>query len=297
MKHKKEYLGTCYLGVVGPEAEIGECRDSMEEIRLRPGDGRPVFVRATKGYEARQLHIDRFMQSKHDFILLLDHDMIYPPDTLERLRIHRLPFVSGFYMRRRFSPIAPVWFKASAGRWPMEPFTERPESGKLYPLGASGWGCMLMHRDVITDTRAILKGELDVAEDDMDVWPYDLTAIMSAVRGLRQLADARPKSETLWAALDVHTATLEKEIRPLRGVKDPVGSDIRFPFFARAAGYQLMGDPDVRASHVLNYPLAANDYISQPDDYIAGLAAEIGKGVKAERNKISATLRRLGGEK
>jgi hypothetical protein len=148
----KEYKGACYIAVVGSENEIGECRDSIEQIRRKKGD-ELHYVRATKGYEARQLHLNNWYKgTKLPFLLLLDHDMKFPPNTLERLRSWKLPYISGLYMRRRYAPMAPVWFDyGQAGVMPMAPYTGVPMPNTLYKIGASGWGCILVHRDVITD--------------------------------------------------------------------------------------------------------------------------------------------------
>jgi hypothetical protein len=284
MKPTKFYDGSCYIGVVGPEQENGECRDSIENIHVRAGDTRPTPIRATKGYEARQMHMDRMLASRHDFLLLLDHDMIYQPDTLERLRRHRLPYVSGFYMRRRYAPMAPVWFRPFSGSWPFEPWLDLPQADNLYKIGASGWGCVLLHRDVIMGVRKLLHGELEVAEDPMEFWPFDSAAVMSEIRAVfnaRTLEDARG-----------HGRYLEGLLRPLRGSKDPVGSDIRFPFYAYHAGFQMYGDSGVYPSHLLNYPLAVSDYGGQDN---AELKAKVRKGVQAERRKLRLNLNKLKG--
>lgn len=293
MKQTTEYSGTCYIGVVGPDLEIGEARDSIEGITRRNGDGRTVYVRATKGYEARQLHFANWLQhTAHPFMLLLDHDMIFSPDTLERLRSHRLPYVSGFYMRRRYQPLAPVWFELGPrGRFPMKPWTSDPERGRLHPLGASGWGCILIHRDVCRAVAGVLKGEPFVIEDDLDVYPYDLTAIMAAIKGLRTLTTEKPSPSTLYPALNEHVTVLEREIRPLRVVKDSVGSDLRFPFYAREAGFVLMGDPDVRPAHVLDYPLTPDDYSDLPAEYRAPMIKQTLSDWKAEAKRL-ANIRR-----
>jgi hypothetical protein len=252
---EKEYKGSVYIGVVGNELENGQCRDSIENITRRKTDSPPIYVRATKGYEARQMHLNNWYDNtKHAFILLLDHDMIFQPDTLERLRKHKKPFVSGFYMRRTFNPVAPVWFEqGEAGKMPMKPFTFVPEKDRLYPIGASGWGCILLHRDVVTETRKLLKGEPDIIEDDMDIAPYDLQKILKAIDNL---AGDKPN-------LKESVKVLQEEIIPLRGVKDPVGSDIRFPFYARLAGFPLLGDSGVNCGHIVNYPIKMDDYINQ----------------------------------
>ena len=286
-----EYNGTVYIGVVGPDNEPGQCRDSIERIGRRPGDDGPHFARATKGYEARQTHLNNFIKSRHDFILLLDHDMTFPPDALERLRSHKLPYISGLYMRRSYNPIAPIWFKPWSGAFPYEPWVSVIERGKLHKLGASGWGCVLIHREVVLAVRKLLHGEWEILEDDMDVYPYDLTAIMGAITGLRSLLSESPGMTTLLPALEHHTRTLEEQIRPLRADRDQIGSDIRFPFFAMKAGYQLWGDPDVRCGHILDYPLSADDFDHLAPQQRENLEKSLTKRIKAERKRMKGILR------
>lgn len=270
------YKGSCYIGVVGSEDENGECRDTIERIERKTGDTAPVFIRATKGYEARQMHLNNWYENtKHPFMLLLDSDMKFPVHTLKRLRAHGLPFVSGLYMRRRYAPIAPVWFEqGEAGVMPMTPFTAVPMENTIYKLGASGWGCILIHRDVVTATRPLLKGEAEIIEDDMDVYPYDLRVVMDAINNFSD-DNARETIEVL-----------RKEIRPLRGLKDSVGSDIRFPFFARLAGFELHGDTGVMCEHMLNYPISPMDYVNQSAGNVRDLALKTFEGVRRERERI-----------
>jgi len=270
------YKGSCYIGVVGSEDENGECRDTIERIERKTGDTAPVFIRATKGYEARQMHLNNWYENtKHPFMLLLDSDMKFPVHTLKRLRAHGLPFVSGLYMRRRYAPIAPVWFEqGEAGVMPMTPFTAVPMENTLYKLGASGWGCILIHRDVVTATRPLLKGEAEIIEDDMDIYPYDLRVVMDAINNFSD-DNARETIEVL-----------KKEIRPLRGLKDSIGSDIRFPFFARLAGFELHGDTGVMCEHMLNYPISPMDYVNQSAGNVRDLAIKTFEGVRRERERI-----------
>ena len=286
-----------YIAVVGPEIEYGVCRDSINNIGRRPGDALPRFIRATKGYEARNSHMEDWLRTDFDYALFLDHDMVYPPDTLERLRNHDVPYVSGYYMRRRYNPIAPVWFKpAPKNVWPMEPWIDEPERGKLLELGASGWGCILMHRKVALAVKEILKGEWLVAEDHMAIWPYDLPRIMRAVHGLEEITKADPvvPARMMRAALKDYQQTLTEEIRPLRGQKDDiVGSDLRFPFFAREAGYPLMGDPDTRVAHVLYYPVSPDDFTGIPDGVRATMKKNTRKTIKRHRKELKANLNNL----
>jgi hypothetical protein len=286
--------GSCYTGVVGPEHDIGVCRDSIHNITRRPGDTPPAFIRATKGYEAREMHIARFLESDHAFLLLLDHDMIFPPDTLERLRRHGRPYVSGYYLRRRYAPIASVWFDPFEGVWPMKPFTDDPAPGQLHELGASGWGCVLIHRSVFEGVRPLLKGEGFVLEDDMDVWPYDLERVIKAVSALHKATDDIDSEwdESTRNYIRYKATKLHKELRPLRATKDIVGSDIRFPFFAKQAGFTLWGDPDVRCGHVLNYPLSPDDYSGMDANVRQQTAADIEASVQKARTEWSKITKR-----
>lgn len=263
----QEFDGSCYIGVVGSDMIPTLAATSIVSIEKRDGDSGPHFITATKGYAARQEHFNKFLDSEHAFMLLLDHDMIFDPDTLERLRSHGAPYVSGYYLRRQFAPMYSVWYRPFDGHWPMEPFLDEPERGRLHELGASGWGCVLIHRHVIEDTRGVLKGELDVIEDDMDVWPYDLAAVR---RG-------------------------DEQMRPLRGIKDQiVGSDIRYPFYAKAAGWTLQGDPDVRPKHILSYPLSPDDFGGQTLAHNAQLKANHRAVIDEHREKVRQVLSEVG---
>jgi hypothetical protein len=254
---EREYTGTVYIGVVGTPKVHVDAYSSIQRLHKWAGDEGPIYQYATKGFEARQRHIDKFLQSRHDFILLLDSDQTFPADTLDRLRHWRMPYVTGLYMFRS-DALRPIWFEwQEENRFPMIPYFEIPPRGQLVKLGASGWGCMLVHRSVFEAVEPLLKGEPFVAEDDMDIWPYDLSQITKAIKMLEE-GGASPKVRE--AALYI----LKDEIKPLRVVKDNVGSDLRFPYYAREAGFTLYGDPDVRCGHMIHYPVSVADLEKMP---------------------------------
>lgn len=281
MNNDKEYTGSVYIGVVGQSHILVDANASINQIHRWHGDIGPIYISATKGFEARQQHLNSFMESRCDFLLLLDHDQIFQPDTLDRLRHHRLPYVTGYYMFRSAIP-RPVWFSwQKENRFPMTPYYEVPERGKLVKLGASGWGCMLVHREVVEGVRGLLKGEKEILEDDMDIWPYDLKRILAALQALETHGDKRNVRE-------VAVSTLREEIRPLRYVKDNIGSDLRFPFFAREAGYTLWGDPDVRCGHFINYPVSPDDYEQMNQDAFDRNRQDFSVNmVKGERKRLA----------
>jgi hypothetical protein len=266
-----------YIGVVESEIEYGECRDSIEKIIIRPGDIPPVFIRATKGYEARQQHFNNWLdQTDCEYMLLLDGDMIFPKDTLEKLRAHNLPYVSGAYLRRTYAPPVPVWFE-DGSTFPYMPWVDKFEENKLYKIGASGWGCILIHRDVANAVKPLLKGEPFVIEDDMDVYPYDLKRIMGAISDIEN-----GKIEAV--------KVLREEIRPLRFVKDMIGSDIRFPFFAKMAGFDLWLDTGVMCGHMLNYQLHPLDYINTPDNTVEKVKETMRTRWKSEAERLQNAI-------
>lgn len=249
--------GSTYVGVAGGELDYGVCRDSIANMQTGPRDV-VIFGRGTKGYEVRQKHLNNFLESDHEWLLLLDHDMTFPADTLARLKSHGRTFVSGYYMFRQVVDMRPIWFRPPNGdKWPLAPFLEDPERGRLHELGASGWGCSLMHRSCVEDVRALLKGEAEILEDDMDVWPYHLPTVLRCIDGIYANFD---DADLVRAYAD----TLAQEFRPLRGEFDGggrmVGSDVRFAWFARQAGHVLYGDPDVRCGHVTMYPVSPDDF-------------------------------------
>lgn len=291
----KEYTGSVYIAVVGGELEYGVCTDSINRLIIRGGDTAAQFVRGTKGYETRSYHMQEWRKTHHPFILFLDHDMVYDENTLEALRSHKLPYVTGYYMRRVFAPIYPVYFEYEDPiEWPMKPKVDRPDPEvRLFPVNASGWGCILMHRDVIDAVDPILKSEEPIIEDDMDIWPYDLERVMHGVNGLAALVESNPDARTFRAAAKEYSQMLSEEIRPLRCDNDPVGSDIRFPFYARAAGFTLICDSMVQAQHIVNYPISPADYHITPDGELANLQKAVDIKVKSGRKGIRKKQRKV----
>lgn len=281
----RQYEGTCYIGVVGAEAENGECRDSINRLARRNGDIGPQLVRGTKGYETRQMHFDNWL-GKTDcaFMFLMDSDMVFPQDALERLRSRKMPYLSGMYLRRRIAPVAPVWLGLNEHKnFPMVPVLEVPKDTTIVEIAASGWGCILIHRDVAKAVKALLKDEPEVIEDDMDLWPYNLPRIMTALDVLETISK-RPDVPAI--ALAEYVQILREEIRPLRGVKDVVGSDLRFPFFARLAGFPLFLDTSVRCKHMLNYALSIDDFENLPKEAKADLEGQVNLITDAETTKL-----------
>jgi len=102
----------------------------------------------TRGDSARQqaVEIYRSEPGRWDAVLFLDGDQGFPTDTIDRLWSHGVDIVSGLYFRRTWPP-APIAFEASEG-WPLSPLFEYPKD-RIFEIGASGWGCLLVKGHVI----------------------------------------------------------------------------------------------------------------------------------------------------
>ena len=86
----------------------------------------------------------------------------------------------------------------------------------------------------------------------MDVYPYDIETMFRLIGILNRTNNMELMKKAAEA--------LKREFRPLRGLKDNVGSDVRFPFFAKQAGYDLYLNPDVQPGHTIQYYVSGDDY-------------------------------------
>lgn len=123
---------------------------TLIQLALQEGD-EILWNPQTRGDAARQRSCAHFVAEpdKWDALLLLDGDMTFPGDMVDRLWAHGVDIVSGLYFRRTFPP-APIAYCASDG-WPLQPLFEWKHlvnDKGLVPIGATGWGCVLIKRNV-----------------------------------------------------------------------------------------------------------------------------------------------------
>lgn len=100
--------------------------------------------------EARNtLHQQFVTQSKLDWLVMLDSDVIPPPNFVERLLGHHLPMVGGWY-RKKGDPYPPCVYDfvrnddRGIAWWQVR---ETPGTG-VEKVDGAGAGCWLMHRSV-----------------------------------------------------------------------------------------------------------------------------------------------------
>lgn len=108
-------------------------------------------------YTSRNSLATRSMNNESDFVFWLDSDMVFAPDTLERmmktLTENNYDMVTGLYFRR-VPPYSPVLFDqldmdGEICYW--SEFKEIPD--KPFEVGGCGFGCVLMKTDVFFDVQ------------------------------------------------------------------------------------------------------------------------------------------------
>ena len=118
-----------------------------------------VFVSFLIGsliYESRNTLAKQAIATKADYVMWLDSDMTFAPDTMTRLQQHMeegKDIVTGLYFRRR-PPFSPVLFKTlerideDSARH--ENYDDYPDNS-LFEIGGCGFGCVMTRTSVLED--------------------------------------------------------------------------------------------------------------------------------------------------
>lgn len=120
-------------------------------IYMNKGDNPTVYLKPnTLIYDSRNILSLYAIENDYDNVLWLDSDMMFPPDTLQRLEAHDKPMVTGLYVRRR-EPITPVIYdvleepiRNADGKIEknVHPYTDFPRDA-FFPVDGCGFGCVL----------------------------------------------------------------------------------------------------------------------------------------------------------
>lgn len=109
------------------------------------------FVVNSLIYSARNIIAQQAIDGSYDYVLWLDSDMVFQPDTLQRLLADDKDIVSGLYFRR-VKPFNPVLFKkldVHGHECDFEDVLEYPD--EIFPVAGAGFGCILMKTQVLRD--------------------------------------------------------------------------------------------------------------------------------------------------
>lgn len=130
---------------------------SLAQLR-KVGDCTLAMKSGSLIYHSRDDLATMAIQSEADYILWLDSDMVFAPNTLERmlktLQENDLDILSGLYFRR-VPPYSPVLFDKllrQDDRLDWSEFTGIPEG--LFEIGGCGFGCVLMDVSVLMSVQA-----------------------------------------------------------------------------------------------------------------------------------------------
>ena len=148
-----------YVAGVSGEKQYLKSLNSFYELRVRPSDSKNLPQKVMRGDVARMTFCDSFLESDKDALLLLDCDMVHPPDLLERLREWDKDMVTAHYWKRT-TPMESVCSVSPDGTWPYLPLDVRnlPLEG-LVEIDSSGFGAVLIKREVIQGVRSGLGEE------------------------------------------------------------------------------------------------------------------------------------------
>lgn len=124
-------------------------------ILKKEGDCTLSMMNGSLIYESRNKLSRQALGLEADYILWLDSDMIFPPDTLIRMLEHMKDkdFVTGLYFRRG-APFSPVIFESyetlEDGRVKWKDQLEYPKD-ELFEVAGCGFGCVMMKTTMLLD--------------------------------------------------------------------------------------------------------------------------------------------------
>lgn len=143
-----------YIAGVGSERQYTRSQRSFERIRTRPGDVSEIkFER--RGDINRIILCKDFLASDADAIYLVDLDMTFHPNVLERLRTHDVDMVTGHYFRRQIKPMLSICSVSEDGTWPYHPLADIPRKG-MHKVISTGMGNVLIQRSVVEAVQGML---------------------------------------------------------------------------------------------------------------------------------------------
>jgi hypothetical protein len=105
-------------------------------------------------YDAREFIAQEFLKSNCEYLMMIDSDMTFHPQSIEFLQRHEKPFVTAKAFKR-VPPYQPCFY-TKVDLVDGQPLLESPvEYGAgLLPIEGAGLACALMHRDVFANIKA-----------------------------------------------------------------------------------------------------------------------------------------------
>ena len=143
------------LGIVGVVADDCARYTSFYEslVALEMPDGwTKAFVRGSDRIRGRNRLRADLLRSEFEWLLFVDDDSVFPPDSLRRLlsavEAEPAAVVAGLYMQR-VAPFSPVAYLGEHPDGGLIPVDLRDAQDDVIEVTAAGTGFMLIHRDVL----------------------------------------------------------------------------------------------------------------------------------------------------
>jgi len=126
--------------------------DTLLPLTQNRAVNRILFRVGQRSEYAREILIGEFLKGEAEYAFIVDADMSYPANTLERLLSHKKKIISGLYFSRGdITKAYPVIFKNEPlNKWPKTRYFDYQDNA-LIEIGACGHGCLLIHRDVLEE--------------------------------------------------------------------------------------------------------------------------------------------------
>jgi len=146
------------VGGVSSEKQYVSALESFNNVKKREGDGVHIQYRH-RGDTNRILILNHFYtHTEYDALWMVDMDMIFQPNVLERLRSYNVDMVTGMYYRRGLWPMKPIVTVSPNGTWPFFVPYDIPEDGlhdtiNGWPIIHTGFGNVLIKRQVLVDVK------------------------------------------------------------------------------------------------------------------------------------------------
>ena len=189
---------------------------------LKRDAGDVLMIRAfTRGDQSRTALWEDFRASDANWILFVDGDQEIPDYALRRLLSHKKKCVSALYFRRQMDPCVPIAFQNDPTfQWPMMPLYNYPRGNHLIKCGATGFGCWLIHRQVLLDAHKAMCDEIG----------YDVPLISDG------------------------------QMKEVVGDNRRIGADLRLCYYIRRAGHDVWLDCGMPIGHYMDYAIGEEDY-------------------------------------
>ena len=148
-------MGKTLIAVPRMDSVPTRFRQSLAMLR-KEGEVALAFQVGSLIYTSRNRLRQTAIKMGVDYVFWLDSDMVFPPDTLEKmiqtLEGNNLDILSGVYFRR-VAPYTPVLYDEMDDTGvDYTEFDSIPDG--LFKIGACGFGCVLMRTSVLIDVLA-----------------------------------------------------------------------------------------------------------------------------------------------